>query len=37
VNDTDALNEEEGGEGDDYIDFDDISGELQCSLVGAKY
>lgn len=27
VNDTDALNEEEGGENDDYIDFDDISGE----------
>jgi len=26
VNDTDALNEEEGGENDDYIDFDDISG-----------
>ena len=27
VNDTDALNEDgEGGEGDDYIDFDDISG-----------
>ncbi|KAI7844099.1 hypothetical protein COHA_002240 [Chlorella ohadii] len=25
VNDTDALNEEEGGENDDYIDFDDIS------------
>ncbi|EFN57905.1 hypothetical protein CHLNCDRAFT_141952 [Chlorella variabilis] len=38
VNDTDALNEEEGGENDDYIDFDDISGEggwrvltLRCS------
>lgn len=26
MNDTDALNEEEGGENDDYIDFDDISG-----------
>jgi hypothetical protein len=33
VNDTDALNEEEGGENDDYIDFDDISGEGE--LVGA--
>lgn len=33
VNDTDALNEEEGGENDDYIDFDDISG-TPGSLLG---
>lgn len=31
VNDTDALNEEEGGENDDYIDFDDISGARSLS------
>lgn len=35
VNDTDALNEEEGGENDDYIDFDDISGKGRvCMWVG---
>lgn len=34
VNDTDTFGDEEGGENDDYIDFDDISGV--CLWVGEE-